>query len=76
MVDMNDIAGEEWASWYMLSPQQRLEESSRLWQTYLELGGTLDPEPDSQSPFHDPDQRRAVAVDGRTGVRVVRRSGI
>jgi hypothetical protein len=75
-IDMTELAGEEWAEWYTLSPQQRLEESSRLWRAYVELGGTFDPEPDSQSPFYDPHDGRAVAADGRTGMRVVRRSGI
>ncbi len=76
MIDLRDIVGEEWAEWYRLTPVERLEESSRLWVTYLELGGSFDPEPDSQSPFHDPGQRHAGSADGRTGVRVVRRGGI
>ena len=66
----------EWAEWYALTPLERLEESSTLWHTYLELGGSLDPEPDTQSPFFDPEEWRAVALDGRPGLRVVRRSGI
>ena len=76
MIDIREIVGDEWAEWYALTPQERLEESSRLWQTYLELGGTLDPEPDSQSPFHDPDAWGAVAAHGRPGMRGVRRGGI
>lgn len=66
----------EWAAWYSLTPLQRLEESCKLWETYLKLGGTLDPEPDSQSPFFDPDEWRAGALDGRPGLRVVRRGGV
>jgi hypothetical protein len=66
----------EWAAWYALAPQQRLEESCKLWETYLKLGGTLDPEPDSQSPFFDPEEWRAGALDGRPGLRVVRRGGV
>jgi hypothetical protein len=76
MIDICDIVGEEWAAWYRLSPLERLEESSRLWKTYLDLGGSFDPEPDSQSPFYDPSERHAGPADGRAGVRVVRRSGI
>jgi len=72
----NLLGADEWAAWYALSPLERLEESSKLWQTYLELGGSLDPEPDTQSPFYDPDEWRAFALDGRPGLRVVRRSGI
>lgn len=66
----------EWAAWYALTPLQRLEESSKLWETYLTLGGSLDPEPDSQSPFFDPAEWRAGALDGRPGLRVVRRGGV
>jgi hypothetical protein len=66
----------EWAAWYALTPLQRLEESSKLWETYLKLGGSLDPEPDPQSPFYDPAEWRALAADGRPGVRVVRRCGV
>jgi hypothetical protein len=66
----------EWAAWYALTPLERLEESCRLWETYLKLGGTLDPEPNSQSPFFNPQEWRACAVDGRAGLRVVRRSGV
>lgn len=38
--------------WWSLTPAQRLSESQKLWATYLALGGSLDPEPDTQSPFH------------------------
>ena len=53
MVRAEDVAGPEWAEWYALSPQQRFQESEKLWKTYLALGGSLDPEPDTQSPFFD-----------------------
>jgi hypothetical protein len=76
MIDIRALVGDEWAEWYAMTPAQRLEESAKLWQTYLELGGSLDPEPDPQSPFYDPEEWRALAVDGRAGVRVVRRGGI
>ena len=66
----------EWAAWYALTPLQRLEESCRLWDAYLKLGGSLDPEPDSQSPFFDSEEWRAGALDGRPGLRVVRRGGV
>jgi hypothetical protein len=76
MVDIRALVGDEWADWYALTPAQRLEESAKLWQTYIALGGSLDPEPDSQSPFFDPQEWRAVAADGRPGVRLVRRGGV
>ena len=76
MIDMRTLVGDEWAEWYLLTPAQRLKKSSNLWRTYLELGGSLDPEADPQSPFSDPAEWHAVAADGRPGVRVVRRSRI
>jgi hypothetical protein len=71
-----DLVGEEWAEWYRLTPQERFLESMKLWDTYLALGGSLDPEPDTQSPFFDPEEWRQNSLDGRPGVRVLRRSGI
>jgi len=76
MIDMRQLVGDEWAEWYAMSPAERFDESARLWQTYLALGGSLDPEPDCQSPFHDPEEWRALAADGRPGVRLVRRGGV
>jgi len=48
-----NLVGEEWAEWYRLTPAQRFTESMRLWETWLALGGSLEPEPDTQSPFLD-----------------------
>jgi len=50
--------------------------AEELWQAYLALGGTLDPEPDTQSLFFDTDEWRTEFAHGRPGVRVVRRSGV
>ena len=71
-----DNTADEWQDWYRLTPLQRWEESQKLWPTYLALGGSLDPEPDSQSPFDDPQTWRESAAHGRPGVRVLRRGGI
>src|SRR6266404_8298765 len=54
MIQPEELVGGEWADWYRLTPVQRWLESEKLWQTYLALGGSLDPEPDTQSPFFDP----------------------
>ena len=75
MIQAEDLVGDEWAEWYRLTPQERFRESEKLWETFLAFGGSLDPEPDTQSPFFDPEEWRANAADGRPGVRVVRRSG-
>ncbi|MDI9404348.1 MAG: hypothetical protein QM516_10790 [Limnohabitans sp.] len=76
MIAPEDIVEGEWADWYRLTPQERWRESERLWLVHLSLGGTLDPEPDTQSPFFDPSAPSAVTADGRTGVRVLRRGGM
>ena len=67
-----EVVGGEWAEWYMMTPEQRWEESMKLWPVFLALGGTLDPEPDPQSPFFDADEWRALYADRRPGVRVLR----
>lgn len=66
----------EWAEWYRLTPQERWRESEKLWEFYLLIGGSLDAEPDSQSPFYFDDAPGPVPVDGRPDVRVVRRGGV
>ena len=71
-----DLVGEEWAEWYRMTPAQRFVESMKLWDTYLALGGSLDPEPDTQSPFFDPEEWRENATYGRSGVRVLQRGGV
>jgi hypothetical protein len=73
---LEDIVGEDWADWYHLTPQERFIESMKLWDTYLALGGSLEPEPDTQSPFFDPEEWRESASHGRPSVRVLRRSGV
>jgi len=37
--------------WLRLTPSQRMRETTKLWKLYIALGGSLDPEPDPQSPF-------------------------
>ena len=76
MIQPEQLVGDEWAEWYQLKLVQRWLESERLWQTCLALGGSLDPEPDTQSPFFDPNAPSARPVDGRPGVRVIRRSRV
>jgi hypothetical protein len=68
------FGNEEQIEWAKLTPEERFIESSKLWSTYLALGGSLDPQPDSQSPFDFQEMQRAVSVNGRTGVHFVRRS--
>jgi hypothetical protein len=46
-----DLENDEWLAWYLLTPQERWRETEKLWQYYLSVGGSLEPEPDPQSPF-------------------------
>ncbi len=76
MIQPEELVGEEWAEWYRLTPAQRWLESEKLWQTYLALGGSLDPEPDTQSPFFDARATRSRPSHRRPGLRVLRRSRV
>lgn len=48
---MSEDDADEWEDWYRLSPRERWSESMKLWDFYLSVGGSLEAEPDSQSPF-------------------------
>ena len=72
---MEELVGEEWAEWYRLTPLERWREQ-KLWQAYLSLGGSLDTEPDTQSPFFDQSAPGARVADGRPGLRVLRRGRV
>jgi hypothetical protein len=72
----DDPAEDEWDEWRRLTPEQRFMESMRLWENYVALGGSLEPEPDTQSPFFDPEEWRENFAHGRPGVRVLRRGGV
>lgn len=76
MISAEQLVGEELANWYSLTPMERWRESVKLWQQYLAMGGSLDPEPDTQSPFFDPHEQSPRPVDGRPGLRVVRRGRV
>ena len=76
MINAEELVGEEWAEWYRLTPVQRWLETEKLWQVYLALGGSLDPEPDTQSPFFDPKAPRPGPSHGGAGLRVLRRSRV
>ena len=76
MISAEQLVGEELAEWYSLTPQERWRESAKLWEVFLSLGGSLAPEPDTQSPFFDPGAPSSRPVDGRSGLRVVRRGQV
>lgn len=76
MISAEELVGEEQAEWYALTPMERWRESAKLWEVYLALGGSLDPEPDTQSPFFDPAAPSARPVDGRAGLHIVWRGRV
>ena len=63
----------ETLEWWSLTPAQRFVESQKLWATFLALGGSLDPEPDWQSPFYFPETSGPRSAHGRSSVHSVRR---
>ena len=67
---------DSWLEWYRLTPIERWHESMKLWQFYLQAGGSLDPEPDSQSPFDAYMPRSTPPAYGGASLRVLRRSGV
>jgi hypothetical protein len=76
MISPEELVGEEWAAWYRLSPVERWRESEKLWNVYFHLGGSLDTQPDTQSPFFDANASSTRSTYGRPGVRVLRRSRV
>ena len=75
-LEPEDVCEPEWAEWYRLTAGERWMASGQLWTTYLTLGGTLDPEPDTQSPFHDALARGSVSAHGRSSMHRLRRRGV
>ena len=67
---------DSWKEWYRLTPLERMRESMKLWQFYLAAGGSLDPEPDSQSPFDAVMSHGTPPAYKRSGLLVIRRSGV
>lgn len=74
--ELEGLIDPELLDWYRMTPEERWVESQRLWATFTFLGGSLDPQPDSQSPFDVPPQRGRGPADGRSGLHSVRRSGV
>ena len=67
---------DSWREWYSLTPLERWHESMKLWDFYLRVGGSLDPEPDHQSPFDTFMPRGSAPAYGRSGLRVLRRGRV
>ena len=67
---------DEWKEWIDLTPQERFRRSEELFAQYLSMGGSLDPDPDPNSPFYDAELSSTGSAYGGASLRVVRRSSI
>lgn len=72
LIDYENFCAGEWIDWYDLTPAERWSQSARLCQEYLALGVSLDPAPNTQSPFDDPETWCEGAADGRPGLHIIR----
>ena len=62
MVDLSTIVEPEWLDWYSKTPQERLLATSEAWANYLELGGSLEPDIDSQCPSWSREELKEFAL--------------
>lgn len=53
----------EWLDWYRKTPVERLAGTEELWANYLAMGGSLDPDPDPESPFWSREEIESFARD-------------
>ena len=72
-IDPESIYPPDFVELIYLTPAERFERTAELWEWYLACGGSLEPDPDPQSPFFDREAFREDAPHGRTGVRLIRR---
>ena len=42
MIDVDEICEPEWAAWYRMTPEERWNESARLWRHYVAMGDAVD----------------------------------
>jgi hypothetical protein len=80
MIDLEDIVEPEWLEWYRKTPQERFRESQKLFSDYRQMGGSLEPDVDSESPFWTPEDLRMFACSisesrGKAGLRMEERAG-
>ena len=73
LVDPETIYPPDFLEWMALEPAERVAKSGEMWDIYLTYGGSLDIDPDPQSPFFDPEAQVASPTDGRTSVHLIRR---
>lgn len=62
MIDLESIVEPEWLDWYRKTPQERLLATEEAWAIYRQLGGSLDPDVDTQSPFWSREELQEFAT--------------
>jgi hypothetical protein len=65
MIEPEDILEPEWLDWYRKTPQERLLATEEAWANYVEMGGSLDPDVDTQSPFWSAEELAGFARNAR-----------
>lgn len=73
-LDPEEIVGAEWWAWAQLTPEERFSQMELIWNDCIALGMSLDAEPDTQSPFYDPNEQCSLASYGGAGLRILRSS--
>ena len=58
--------------WLQLTPAERLLETSKLWAIYRRMGGNLDPQSDTQSPFYIFQTPRPLPANRRASMHNLR----
>jgi hypothetical protein len=66
-ITLIDNLPDEQLEWMLMTEEERLAENEKMWATYLALGGTLEPEPDPQSPFYFLYTESEKPADRRSG---------
>ena len=73
---IDGLFDEEWVEWYKMTPAQRWAETQKLWDFYIKIGGSLDPESDTQSPFHTAYSQGKISSNRQLGLHILRRSRV
>ena len=73
---MKKIFVDERYEWLSFTPAQRIMESGKLWKLYLLLGGSFEPESDSQSPFNFQEIQSKKPSNRRSSMHSLRRHRI
>ncbi len=63
MIEPEEFFEPEWLEWFRLTPSERLRATGEIWENYLQLGGSLAPDVDTQSPFWSREELEQFAIE-------------